>query len=179
MKASLQVKTKLFWLISVFSCDEVFLLIAAPPSTEHKGSLNSLVRMMQILCYGLHSHQIWAQFNKPRVGTILNSIFAWNKPHWHFLGGVSVKQTWCGASSLPQSESLHSDTDGSFTQKPLISKCIVNQQLSSNPEMLTTRLPLWCFRGAYKQIFVTFGKSYETHSPLLPLFYLSQHLLFI
>lgn len=85
MKASLQVKTKLFWLISVFSCDEVFLLIAAPPSTDHKGSLNSLMRMMQILCYGLHSHQIWAQFNKQRFGTILNSIFAWNKPHWHFL----------------------------------------------------------------------------------------------
>lgn len=146
MKASLQVKTKLFCLIAVFSCDEVFLLIAAPPSTEHKGSLNSLMRMTQILCYGLHSHQIWAQFNKPTFGTILNIIFAWNKPHWHFWG-VSVKQTWCGASSLPQSESLHSDTDGSFTQKPLICKCIVNQQLSSNPEMLTTRLSLWCFRG--------------------------------
>lgn len=150
----------------------ISLLIAAPPSTEHKGSLNSLMRLMQILCYGLHSHQILAQFNKPRFGTILNSIFAWNKPHWHFWG-VSVKQTWCGASSLPQSESVHSDTDGSFTQKPLICKFIINQQLSSNPEMLTTRLSLWCFRGAYKQIFVTFEKSYETHSPLLPAFILS------
>lgn len=175
MKASLQVKTKLFWLISVFSCDEVFLLIAAPPSTEHKGSLNSLVRMMQILCYGLHSHQIWAQFNKPRFGTILNSIFAWNKPHWHFWGGIcKADLMWCLKSASIWVVTLRYwwivHTETSHLQMYRQSAVIVQPRDVNHK---------WCFRGAYKQIFVTFGKSYETHSPLLPLFYLSQHLLFI